>query len=346
MELFRSPLVKIRNLAESTAIMSTAQKKYRLLTRSDFDGLVCAILLKEVNILGDIKFVHPKDVQDGNIDVTENDILTNLPYVAECHFCFDHHASEEIRNVGKVAENHILRADVDSTARVVYDYYGGCEQFSAISKEMMAAVDKADSAKFDQDDILNPHGWVLLSLLMDARTGLGRFRNFSVSNYDLMMNLIEYCRDHNIDEILALPDVQERVHIYMQHRDKAVEQIQRCSTVYDDLVVLDLRGEETIFATNRFMIYSLFPECNISIHVLWGKQRLNTVFTIGKSILDRSCTTDIGELCLEYGGGGHPAAGTCQVQHEDADQSLGEIIARINRDAGAGTVPFPAQIGG
>ena len=321
--------------------MSTPQKKYRLLTRSDFDGLVSAILLKEMNILGDIKFVHPKDMQDGTVDVTENDILTNLPYVAECHLCFDHHKSEEIRKEGETAENHILRAGVDSTARVVYDYYGGIEQFPAISEEMLAAVDKAESAKFDRDDILNPQGWVLLSFLMDARTGLGRFHDFRVSNYDLMMNLIEYCRDHNIDEILALPDVQERVDLYRQHSDKAVEQIRRCSTVHDNLVVLDLRDEETIFATNRFMIYSLFPECNISIHVLWGKQRQNTVFTIGKSILDRSCPTDIGALCLEYGGGGHPAAGTCQIQHEDAERSLDEIIARINHDAGVRAVPAP-----
>jgi len=322
--------------------MSTPPKKYRLLTRSDFDGLVCAILLKEMNILGDIKFVHPKDMQDGSVDVTENDILTNLPYAAECHLCFDHHASEEIRNEGETAENYILRAGVDSAARVVYDYYGGAEQFSAISEEMMAAVDNADSAKFDHDDILNPQRWVLLSFLMDARTGLGRFHEFRLSNYDLMMDLIEFCRDHNIAEILAHPDVQERVDVYMQHSDKAVEQIRRCSTVHDNLVVLDLRDEETIFATNRFKIYSLFPECSISIHVLWGKQRQNTVFTIGKSILDRSCPTNIGELCLEYGGGGHPAAGTCQVQHEDAERSLDEIIARINRDAGVGAVPAPA----
>jgi len=319
--------------------MSTPHKKYRLLTRSDFDGLVCAILLKEMDILGDIKFVHPKDMQDGNIDVTTSDILTNLPYAKGCHLCFDHHASEETRNHGEAAENHILRAGVDSAARVVYDYYGGRERFTAISDEIMTAVDKADSAKFDRDDILDPHGWVLLSFLMDARTGLGRFHDFRVSNYDLMMDLIEYCRDHGIDEILALPDVQERVNVYMQHRDKAVDQIRRCSTEFDNLVVLDLRDEETIFATNRFTIYSLFPECNISIHVMWGKLKQNTVFTIGKSILDRSCTTDIGELCLEYGGGGHPAAGTCQIQHEDAERSLGEIIARIGHDAGVASNP-------
>ena len=285
-------------------------------------------------MLGEIKFVHPKDMQDGIVEVTENDILTNLPYVAGCHLCFGHHASEAIRNEGEMADNYILEADADSATRVVYKYFGGRERFPAVSEEMLAAVDKADSAKFSHEEILNPQGWVLLSFLMDARTGLGRFRDFRISNYDLMMDLIEYCRDHSIEEILALPDVQERVDVYLQHREQAIEQIRRCSTVHGNLVVLDLRDEETIFATNRFTIYSLFPECNISLHVLWGKQKQNTVFTIGKSILDRSCVTDVGELCLQYAGGGHAAAGTCQVGHDDAEQSLREIITRINRDSG------------
>ena len=313
--------------------MSTQTLKYRLLTRSDFDGLVCAVLLKELDILGDIKFVHPKDMQDGVIDVTANDILTNVPYVDGCHLCFDHHASEESR-IGEIAENHVLDAQADSAARVVYDYYGGKERFPGVSDEFMSAVDKADSAKFTRPEILTPEAWVLLSFLMDARTGLGRFHDFRISNYDLMMQLIDFCRDHTIGEILELPDVQERVNIYRAHDEQAKGQILRCSTVHDNLVVLDLREEETIYATNRFTIYSLFPTCNISIHVLWGKQRQNVVFTIGKSILDRSCTTDIGDLCLKYNGGGHAAAGTCQIAHDDAERVQQELIERINADAG------------
>ncbi|MCA9069173.1 MAG: exopolyphosphatase, partial [Planctomycetaceae bacterium] len=275
-------------------------------------------------------FVHPKDVQDGIVEVTENDILTNLPYVAGCHLCFDHHHSEELRNEGDNPDNHILYSNADSAAGVVYDYYGGQDRFPEISLEMMDAVDKADAAKFSHDDILNPQGWVLLSFLMDARTGLGRFREFRVSNYQLMMDLIDYCKDHTIAEILQLPDVQERIELYQSHEELAKDQIQRCSTVHQNLVVLDLRNEETIYATNRFTIYSLFPQCNISMHVLWGKQKQNTVFTIGKSILDRSSTTDVGELCLEYNGGGHSAAGTCQVSHEDSDRVREELIQRIN----------------
>lgn len=317
--------------------MSTSNTKYRLLTRSDFDGLVCAVLLKELDMLGDIKFVHPKDMQDGIIEVTENDILTNVPYNAACHLCFDHHASEETRTAGSRAENHILQADADSAARVVYEYFGGEQRFPQVSSEMLMAVDKADSAKFSREEILQPTGWVLLSFLMDARTGLGRFRHFRISNYDLMMQLIDYCRDHTIEEILQLPDVQERVELYEAHREPAIDQIRRCATVHENLVVLDLRDEETIYATNRFTIYSLFPTTNVSIHVLWGKQKQNTVFTIGKSILDRSCSTDVGQLCLKYHGGGHQAAGTCQVAHEDAERVLDELIQQITADAGFAT---------
>jgi len=304
-------------------------KKYRLLTRSDFDGLVCAILLKELGILGEIKFVHPKDMQDGVIRVTNNDILTNLPYHPDCHLCFDHHASEELRADEKPRANHILHAAADSAARVVYEYYGGPEMFADITTDMMAAVDQADSARFTREEILTPTGWPLLSFLMDARTGLGRFRNFRVSNYELMMALIDYCRDYTIQQILELPDVQERISLYSEHASAAREQILRCARVHDNLVVLDLRFEETIYATNRFTVYSLFPQCNISIHVLWGKERKNTVFTIGRSILNRTCDTDVGALCLEHGGGGHEAAGTCQVDHDEADAVLNELIARI-----------------
>jgi nanoRNase/pAp phosphatase (c-di-AMP/oligoRNAs hydrolase) len=315
------------------------------LTRSDFDGLVCALLLKELDILGDVEFVHPKDVQDGIVPVTENDILTNLPYVEGCHLCFDHHASEEIRNGGRACENHVLRKDADSAARVVYDYYGGCGTFPTISVEIIDAVDKADSARFTKEEVLNPEGWALLSFLMDARTGLGRFRDFRVSNYQLMMDLIDYCKDHTIGEILALPDVVERVQLYRSHEPLAIEQIRRCATVHNNLVVLDLREEEIIHATNRFMIYSLFPQCNISIHALWGKQKQNTVFTIGKSIFDRSCSTDVGELALAYGGGGHVAAGTCQVDHEQAKGVLDELISRISTDVGvAPDLPAMPQV--
>ena len=308
-----------------------SKEKYRLVTRSDFDGLVCAVLLNELEMIDEIKFVHPKDMQDGKIEITSRDITTNLPYVAAAGLVFDHHLSETIRNPGE-HPNYIINPDAPSAARVVYDYCGGKKVFPNIADDMMLAVDKADSAQFTRDEILEPKGWVLLNYLMDSRTGLGRFREFRVSNYTLMMDLIKYCRNHGIDDILKLPDVRERVELYFEHAVKAREQIERCTTVYKNLVVLDLRNEETIYATNRFMIYALFPQTNISIHVLWGVQKQNTVFATGKSILDRSCRTNIGELMLKYGGGGHHAAGTCQVDNDQAAALLKEIIAQINAD--------------
>lgn len=305
--------------------------KFRLITRSDFDGLVCAVLLKELDLIDDIKFVHPKDMQDGTILVSERDISTNLPYVPGIHLAFDHHLSETLRMEDK-PENHIIDPEAPSAARVVFDHYGGKAAFPHVSDDMMEAVDKGDSAQFNKDEILDPQGWDLMNFLMDARTGLGRFREFRVSNYQLMMDLIDYCRGHSISEILDLPDVKERVDLYNEHREKQIEQIKRCSTVHGNLVVLDLRDEETIYAGNRFMIYALYPDTNISIHVMWGMQKMNTVFATGKSILNRTSNTNVGELMLQYGGGGHLNAGTCQVENEDAERVLGELIGQITTD--------------
>jgi len=313
--------------------MITEIRKYRLLTRSDFDGLVCAILLNELGTLGSIRFVHPKDVQDGKVEVTDQDILTNLPYAQSCHLCFDHHPSEEIRTKGSSGANHILKGEADSAARVLYDYYGGHDAFPHIDERMMAEVDKADSARFDREDILHPQGWVLLSFLMDPRTGLGRFRDFRVSNYQLMMQLIDACRQHTIDEVLNLPDVRERIDLYRRHSDKFVAQIRRCTKVHGNVAVLDLRGEEVIYAGNRFMIYALFPECEISIHVLWGLKQQNTVFAVGKSILNRNSQTKIGDVLLNYGGGGHDAAGTCQIANESAENMVKEIVELFSSQA-------------
>lgn len=309
-----------------------SKNKFRLVTRSDFDGLVCAVILKELDMIDEIKFVHPKDMQDGKIDISNNDITTNLPYVEGVYLAFDHHLSETIRRGKEKPDNHIIDPKAPSAARVVYDYYGGAAFFTKISKEMMDAVDKGDAAQFSRDEILNPTGWVLMNFLMDARTGLGRFRNFTVSNYQLMMQLIDYCRDRPIEDILKLSDVKERVDVYFEHEKKFRQQIQDCSKVYENLVVLDLRKEESIWAGNRFMIYALYPECNISIHALWGFQKQNTVFAIGKSILKRDSNTNVGELALKYGGGGHRNAGTCQITNDKADPVLAELIAKITTD--------------
>jgi nanoRNase/pAp phosphatase (c-di-AMP/oligoRNAs hydrolase) len=309
-------------------------KKYRLITRSDMDGLVCAVLLKELGMIDYTKFVHPKDMQDGKVEVTQDDITTNLPYTPGAFLVFDHHDSEIERLGNKKPDNYVIDPTAPSAARVVYKYFGGADKFKNIPEEMMAAVDKADSANFSRNDILNPAGWDLLSFIMDARTGLGRFHDFAIPNFQLMDNLIDYCHIHkSIDDILAIPDVKERVELYETHKIKARQQLESCSSLKGNLVVLDLRNEDRIWATNRFMLYALFPQCNISIHVMWGKNNQNVVFATGKSILNRTSNTNVGSLMLKYGGGGHQAAGTCQVAAEDADRVLEELIQQIN-DAG------------
>jgi nanoRNase/pAp phosphatase (c-di-AMP/oligoRNAs hydrolase) len=306
-------------------------ERCRLVTRSDFDGLVCAALLEELGILDEIKFVHPKDMQDGLVEITDRDITTNLPYVPGARLAFDHHESETLR-LGQAAENHIIVPGALSAARVVYDYFGGAERFTQVTEPLMEAVDKADSALFSLDEIKTPTGWILLSFLMDPRTGLGRFRDFRISNYQLMMLLIDACRERSVDEVLEMPDVVERVTLYREHAAAARAQLLSRSTVHGNLVVLDLRQDEVIHPTNRFMIYALHPECNMSMHVLWGLKQQNTVFAMGKSIVNRSSKTDVGALMLSYGGGGHQAAGTCQVANADADYVLAQLVERVNAD--------------
>ena len=307
------------------------QKFKRLVTRSDFDGLACAMMLKELNIIEEIKFVHPKDVQDGKIELSKEDITTNLPYDPRVGMAFDHHESEMDRL--KATETNgklIIDPGARSAARVVYDYFGGKEKMPRISDELMEAVDKGDSADFSLDEILEPKGWVLLHYLMDARTGLGRFRNFRISNYDLMMELIDYCLEHKIDEILELPDVKERVELYFDQAEQFKAQLRRIAKLHGKVVVLDLRNEEVIHAGNRFMIYALYPEAQISVHVAWGFKQQNTAVMIGKSIVNRGSSVDIGELCLKYGGGGHHNAGTCQLDNDIVDKELPNIIAALN----------------
>jgi len=308
------------------------EQKMRLVTRSDFDGLACAMMLKDMDMIDEIKFVHPKDVQDGKVELSKRDITTNLPYDPRVALAFDHHESEVDRlKALETGGKLIIDPHARSAARVVYDYYGGKDTFPRVSEEMMAAVDKGDSADFTMEEILHPEGWVLLHYLMDPRTGLGRFRNFRISNYDLMMQLIDFCMNHTIDEILELPDVKERVVLYFEQAELFTEQLKRIAKLHGKVVVLDLREEEIIHAGNRFMIYALYPEAQISIHVAWGFRKQNTAVMIGKSIVNKASDADIGELCLKYGGGGHKNAGTCQLENDEVDEKLPDIIAALNK---------------
>ena len=299
----------------------------RLVTRSDFDGLACAVLLKAANLIDEYKFAHPKDLQDGLVQVTQNDILANVPYVEGCGMWFDHHSSENER-IGNVEYRGLSKLS-PSCARVIWEYFGGHAKFSPALDTMLEAVDKVDSGRLSIEDIKNPVGWVLLGFVMDPRTGLGRYRDYRISNYQLMLDMIEYCGTKTAEQVLAEPDVIERTERYFAQQKDFEAMISRCARIDGKVIVLDLRNEQEIFAGNRFTMYAMYPDCNVSIQVIWGLKQQNVVFTVGHSILNRTCTVDVGSLMLAHGGGGHLRVGTCQIPTEKADEALPLIIEAL-----------------
>lgn len=299
----------------------------RLITRSDFDGLVCGALLKEAGIIDHWKFAHPKDLQDGLVEVNEDDCLANVPFVEGCGLWFDHHSSEFERNQleGKYkGESRIT----PSCARIIYEYYGGEERFSHFN-EMLAAVDKVDSGNLTIDEIQNPEGWILIGFLMDPRTGLGRWRNFTISNYQLMEKLIDACRTMSTDEILNLSDVQERIEVYFEQTAKFKEMVNKYTRTDGDVIISDLRGVDPIYTGNRFLIYSMYPKQNISAWIVSGKGGLGCSVAVGYSVLNRTSNIDVGSLMLKYGGGGHKAVGTCQFKNEEIEAKLPKLLDEL-----------------
>lgn len=304
----------------------------RLVTRSDFDGLVTAMLLKKLDMIDEMKFVHPKDMQDGKVEITANDILTNVPYVEGCGMWFDHHASELRRSK---EEGFNFKGEIrlaDSAARVVYDYFGGREKFGPELDDIMEGVDKADAAKFSKDDILNPTGWDLLSFIMDARTGLGRYRDYRISNYQLMEKLVDLCAGKTSDEVLNDPDVKERVTRYFELDKEFRTMLEKYTRTEGNVIITDLRGVEEIYPGNRFMVYALNPQQNINLWIVDGFRKQNVSIACGHSIVTKTSNTHVGHLMRQYEGGGHEAAGTCQVPYENADNVINELIKTMNQD--------------
>ncbi|MEG1686264.1 MAG: exopolyphosphatase [Angelakisella sp.] len=299
----------------------------RLLTRSDFDGLACAVFLKQAGIIDNYKFVHPKDLQDGIVEVGPDDCLANVPFVEGCGLWFDHHSSEQERNAyaGKYLGDSRL---CPSAAHIIYDYYGGYNRFPDFGS-LLNAVDKVDSADLTVDEILHPTGWVLLGFIMDPRTGLGRFRDFTISNYQLMEKLIDWCRTMEIEEIMQLSDIQERIETYHQQSELFVKMIQAHTRVEEKVIITDLRKVTPIYTGNRFVIYSLYPQQNLSVWVVSGKGGSGCSAAVGHSVLNRTSKVDVGQLMLRYGGGGHRVVGTCQFNDEEMDSQLPALIEDI-----------------
>lgn len=299
----------------------------RLITRSDFDGLACAVFLREAGIVDSYKFAHPKDLQDGLIEVGEDDCLANVPFVEGCGLWFDHHSSEQERNAYK---GKYIGASMSapSAAHVVYDYYGGKERFPGF-EDLLAAVDKVDSANLTKEEILHPSQWVLLGFIMDPRTGLGRFRNFTISNYQLMEKLIEWCRTMTIEEIMEIPDIKERIQLYHEQTEKFIEMVKEHTIVRGNTIISDLRGLETIYAGNRFIIYSLYPQQNLSVWIVSGKGGQGCSCAVGYSVLNKTCQVDVGSVMLKYGGGGHKVVGTCQFDNETMDERIKQLVDEL-----------------
>lgn len=304
----------------------------RLITRSDFDGLVCAVLLVEKGVITDYKFVHPKDIQDGKLEISKNDVLANVPYMEGCGLWFDHHFSEEER---LKAEQRDFEGDfrpAKSAAQIIWDYYKGEQSFSKDLLPLLAAVNQTDSGDLSHDEILYPEGWILLSFIMDARTGLGRFSDYRISNYQLMKDMVQYCRTMPAEQIMVKDDVQERVIRYFAQQELCEEMLKRCNVINGNVIITNLKEEETIYSGNRFLVYALFPKPNVEVRVMWGKKKQNVVFACGHSILNRTCQTNIGKLMLKYGGGGHKMVGTCQVPAENWEEKLNEIVESLQKN--------------
>lgn len=299
----------------------------RLLTRSDFDGICCAALLEEQGVIDSMEYAHPKDLQDGKIAVTRNDVLANVPFVKGCGLWFDHHSSEDERldGVGGGFEGRCERAP--SAARVVYNYYGP-EKLTRF-EEMVRYVDKVDSADLTREEILRPTGWVLLGFLCDPRTGLGYHQGYRISNLALMRDLVAHLRTKSIDEILALPDVRERADYYFASNEEFARFLVSRSRMDGPVVITDARGAKEIPAGNRFLIYSIYPKSSVSVRLIDGKEKAFVSFSVGHSILNRTSKVDVGSLMLKFGGGGHKAVGTCQVPNAEADRALGEIVKAL-----------------
>ncbi len=296
----------------------------RLVTRSDFDGLACAALLKKAGIIDHWTFAHPKDLQDGKIEITADDCLANVPYVEGCGLWFDHHSSEHERLAlaGKYkGESRIA----PSCARIIYEYYGGEKTFPNLD-DMMWAVDKVDSANLTIEEIQKPTGWILMGFLMDPRTGLGRWRDFTISNYALMEILIDCCLTMSIEEMLNMSDVRERVEIYWEQNDKFIDMVKSHTRVEGDVIISDLRNVYPIFSGTRFLVYGLYPEQNISVWIVSGRGGKGCSCAVGYSVVNRTSDVDVGSLMLKYGGGGHKAVGTCQFEDDVMDDQIANLL--------------------
>ena len=293
----------------------------RLITRADLDGLTSAILLQEVEPIDEVDFAHPKDVQDGRVAVTSNDILANLPFDERAGLWFDHHASQVDSSWNPEMKGGFEIAP--SAARVIFDHYKS-EKFARYA-ELLEATDKLDAALLSRDDIVDPKGWILIGYTLDPRSGLGAFK-------DYFRHLMKLAKEKTADEILADPEVDKHVSRLKAEETAFREHLKAASQQDGNVVITDVRGMRDLPSGNRFIIYDLFPAANVSVRVADGRNNEFTSIQAGHSILKRDCKTSIGDVMAGYGGGGHVGAGTVQVPPQDADRVLAELVEILKRN--------------
>lgn len=301
----------------------------RLITRADWDGLVSAVLLSTVEHIEHIQFAYPKDVQDGKVVVPENSIIANLPYHPNCVLWFDHHTSEEEIAQPSNAFTPIpgRYAAAPSAARLIYEYYGGDAKLGRY-KELVEATDRVDSAQLTEEDVINPQGYVLLAYTVDPRSGL---KDIELQMYFMM--LLDWLKSKPLEEILETPEVKTMTERLRAEDERFREALLRHSRLDGNVVITDFRGLAEVPPGNRFLIYTLFPQANVSARLYDGKGGTISTIMLGHSIFNRTCKTNVGKLLAEYGGGGHTGAGTCQFPKDEAEPKFQEIIARL-KEAG------------
>jgi hypothetical protein len=291
----------------------------RIVTRGDLDGLVSSVLLSQVEDIKDITLIHPQDITDHKFPVEPRDILVNVPFDPRCALWFDHHAHTVMPGPGGYKGAHGM---APSVARVVFDHYGGASRFPQY-EAMVEATDRFDSANLMREDILDPKGTILLGFLIDPRTGLN-------TDFKLFFpDLVERLREKGVDSLLKDTDLSVRVAVYRKNMTDFLSAIRAHSEVDSNVVVTDFRPLVKPPIGNRFLVYTAFPQCNVSLRVSWGPGHEFVAVNIGHSILDRSCPVDVGALCREYGGGGHRGAGACVLSPEMADLEIHDLIERL-----------------
>ncbi len=293
----------------------------RLVTRADLDGLTSAILLQEVEAIDQVEFVHPKDVQDGKIELSGNDILANLPYDERVALWFDHHLSQV--DEGTRADIKGAFGLAPSAARVIAEHYKS-PKFDRFA-ELLEATDRLDSANLTRDDIVDPQGWILIGYTIDPRTGLGAFK-------DYFRYVMELAKTKSADEILADPRVKEHVDKMRAENEAFKSHLLEASKRDGNVVITDVRGLKNLPSGNRFLIYDLFPEADVSVRIADGHDGSYVSIQVGHSILKRTCRTNVGDLMSRYGGGGHEGAGTCQPKTLETKRVLREIVATLKNN--------------